>query len=471
MVMMVERSLPVVEMREQEDVVEYRGQKLTVPKSEWSERQGVNGIPFSVGRQQLEYNRNLTPYKARGISSDVGIYWRLGSSMPMVRDALMGMTAAITAAPWRLELGELPTYWQGNPAAEAARKRQYEFCSYVWSKWTATGADYAWPQWLADVLRFSFVCGFYCGEKTADLAPIKVDGKMRRLLCPDLPCAIMPWTVDEWVFKDNPDTGMLALVQRTYSQSDSFGGSGAGEVVIPWERVCHVPLLPASPGDLEGSSALRPAQVLLKAKQKTIQLQTLGAEVNALGLLSIKPDPQNPFNPEAEADVRAQLDGRTAEQVAYIIWPPGDHKVEYIRPSDTVPDLSKQIETLDQQIGKALGNVHRLMSLQGTGSFAARKDASGEARDAMDFWADIPARAAERILRQFIELNFPLDAALGMVFTPNVNHAAVEEMDNEARMRTLTGYTSAGLLTPTPDIQAQILQENDLTTTVADGES
>lgn len=471
MVMMVERALPVVEMREDQDIVEYRGQKLTVPRSEWDQRQGVNGIPFSVGRQQLEYNRNLTPYKARGISSDVGLYWKLGSSMPMVRDALMGMTTTITAAPWRLELGELPTYWQGNAAAEAARKRQYEFCSYVWSKWTATGADYAWAQWLADVLRFSFVCGFYTGEKTASLVPIKVDGKMRRLLCPDLPCAIMPWTVDEWVFKDNPDTGMLALVQRTYSQTDSFGGSGAGEVVIPWERVCHVPLLPASPGDLEGSSALRPAQVLLKAKQKTLQLQTLGTEVNTLGLLVVKEDGAHPMTEDARAEIKMQLDGRTAEQVAYLMLPPGDHKVEYIRPSDTVPDLSKQIETLDQQIGKALGNVHRLMSLQGTGSFAARKDASGEARDTMDFWADIPARAAERILRQFIEINFPLDAALGMVFTPNVNHAAVEELDNESRMRTLAGYANAGLITPSPEIQSQLRKELDLTTTTSDGES
>jgi hypothetical protein len=93
MVMMVERSLPVVEMGEKEDVVEYRGQKLTVLKSEWDQRQGVNGIPFSVGRQQLEYNRSLTPYKARGISSDVGLYWKLGSSMPMVRDALMSSRA------------------------------------------------------------------------------------------------------------------------------------------------------------------------------------------------------------------------------------------------------------------------------------------------------------------------------------------------------------------------------------------
>ena len=110
------------------------------------------------------------------------------------------------------------------------------------------------------------------------------------------------------------------------------------------------------------------------------------------------------------------------------------------------------------------------MSLQGTGSYSARQDASAEARDAYDYLADLPARAAERLLRRFIILNFPMDARLGMIFTPNVAHAVVEEKDNAKRASTLATLKNAGLLTPTPEIQAQLAKENDLAMGIVDEE-
>jgi hypothetical protein len=110
------------------------------------------------------------------------------------------------------------------------------------------------------------------------------------------------------------------------------------------------------------------------------------------------------------------------------------------------------------------------MSLQGTGSYAARSDASGEARDAYDALADMPARAAERLLRRFLILNFPMDARMGLVFAPNVAHAVVEEKDNSKRASTLATLKNAGLITPTAQIEAQLLKENDLAQGVIDEE-
>jgi hypothetical protein len=349
--------------------------------------------------------------------------------------------------------------------------RQYDFASRIWARWTACGADRVWSDWIADVLQFSLISGFYLGELTAVVERFETNGVERNYLVPELPYALMPWTVDEWVFRGNPDSGMVAIVQETYDQIDTYGDAGVGYKVIPWEKLIHVAHLPASKGDLEGRSILRACAQLIRMKQKALQLQALATEVNALGVAVVTQDAQRPLTEDAIDRIETQLNERTAEHVAHIVFPPGAHKLEIVRPSDAIPDLGPQIDHLDRQIGHALGNVHQLMSLQGAGSYAARSDASGEARDSYDALADLPARAAERLLRRFLILNFPMDAKMGLLFCPNVAHAVVEEKDNNKRASTLATLKNAGLITPTPQIEAQLLKENDLAQGVVDEEA
>jgi hypothetical protein len=75
------------------------------------------------------------------------------------------------------------------------------------------------------------------------------------------------------------------------------------------------------------------------------------------------------------------------------------------------------------------------------------------------------ARVAERVLRQFIQVNFPLDAELGQVFCPSINHAAIVEPDKQRRAATLATLVGAGLIDSTEEIQRQLLEENNLTAT------
>ena len=199
-------------------------------------------------------------------------------------------------------------------------------------------------------------------------------------------------------------------------------------------------------------------------KQKLLQIQILAVEVNGLGMIVVKQDPQTPLSEDALQDLQTSLDNWTAEQCSYIILPPGlGHEIDFKSPSQTVPDLTSQLAALDSVIGKALGNSHKLMGISSHGSFAARSDASSEARNNYEHLGLYVARVAERVMRKFIALNFPLDKKMGMVFCPSINHAAIVEPDKSRRAATLSTLVSAGLITPSAEITDQLLRENNLT--------
>ena len=450
-----------VRLEEGEGVADYRGTRLAVPAARYLETEASQGIPYRQGRLDLEYNRSLEPFRARGTSGDVGEYFKLSSSMPMVRDAIASPIAAITSAPWRIERPSLPEYWRGNARAEQALERQYQFASYVWAHWTGTGADVHWRDWINDILQFSLISGFYLGELVGEYHDVQIDGRGQRLIVPDIPSCVMPWTVEEWVFQGNP-SNMIAVTQRTFSQIDAFGNAGPGIVVLPWDKVIHQAYMPASTGDMEGRSILRPAFQPLRMKQKLLQVQALGIEVNALGMVVVKQDPETPLSEDALADLQTSLDNWTAEQASYIILPPGQHEIEFKSPSQVVPDLTSQLAALDGVIGKALGNSHKLMGISSHGSFAARSDASSEARNNYEHLGLYVARVAERVLRRFIQINFPMDQEMGMIFTPGINHAAIVEPAKQRRAATLATLVQAGLIEPSAEMSAQLLRENNL---------
>ena len=454
-------TLIPVRLEEQRIVADYHGSRLEVDAARYQDTEGRQGIPFSGGRLNLEYNRQLQPFRARGCSGDVGEYFRLASSSPMVRDAVQGAVSAIGSAPWRLERARLPEYFKGSERAAAALEEQYQYASYVWHKWTATGARAHLRDWINDILQFSLISGFYLGELIAPFEEVLINGKRRRVICPEIPLTLAPWTVEEWIFLDNP-SNMIAVSQRTYDQIDSFGNSGPGNIILPWEKVIHSAYMPASNGDLEGRSIIRPAFQPLKMKQKLLQIQALGIEVSALGLLCVTQDPSMPMSEDALSTLQTNLDNWTAEQCNYLILPPGNHTVDFKTPSQVTPDLTAQLAALDGVIGKALGNSHKLMGISSHGSFAARSDASSEARNNLEHLGLYTARVVERVLHQFIALNFPLDAAQGMIFCPAVNHAAIVEPDKARRASTLATLVSAGLIESTPEIQDQLLTENNL---------
>ena len=155
-VVMIDKEIAVELAEDGAVVAEYQGTRLEVPADEYARRISTQGIPFSAGRQHLEYNRQLEPFRARGVASDVGEYFKLASASPMVRDAISGAVSAITAAPWRLERPALPAYYDGRQDAAEALERQFQFSSYVWSQWTATGRESGqhWRDWINDILQF-----------------------------------------------------------------------------------------------------------------------------------------------------------------------------------------------------------------------------------------------------------------------------------------------------------------------------
>ncbi|MBB77348.1 MAG: hypothetical protein CMJ75_22815 [Planctomycetaceae bacterium] len=414
---------------------------------------GSMGIPFSFGRVKIEKNPALV--LARGLGSDVGAMWELASSMGIAAQALYDPIASICSSPWRLEASPLPEVYDYEHARRV-RAKQYRYCQHVWAEWTRRGQDgLGLVGYFLDVLRFSLICGFYLGELTGHFRSLNLTGQAGRYLLPAIPKLRTPWSVDRWVYYRNPDN-MIGVKQRAYQQIDSRGETGGWDF-IPWSKLVHVPFLPIS-GNPDGTSLLRSSWAPLRMLQKYLQIGALSAEVNGVGYIWVEQDPQNPLTEADKQTLVTQLKNYQGSQIPYSILPPGAHKIQWITPGSTVANFSSQISDCERQISLGTNTAHKQIGLQNHGSFAARKQAGAEAQAGWQFLArTLAAHSVEVVLNKFLRLNFPGDSAQGLIFVPRVTDLAIEVRDQQSFSSTLQGLTSAGLISPTPEIESALL--------------
>ena len=412
---------------------EFQGSSLRV---DYGVVQGMDGTPTSRGWITLEKNPSIVPLKARGILTDPGVFYTLAQNSPEVSAALDGPTNAVVSAPFRVEAPPLPP-WAG-PEDELARDRQLEFCQRVFYRWTPN----RFKQYLREVFRTAPVQGFYTGEITAELVN---DGE-RDWLMPNLPQIRQTWNVWEWIHQE----GNLRGIWYRYFGTDSFGVSGVdGEtsVKIPIEKLLYIGAGRVG-SNWEGVSWLRPVWMHIKMLQKCLQLWALACEVNGLGILVAYSPSAGQAIANDYNDIMDEFAGNTAaEDVPYIVLPPGVD-LKHISPGQQIPDMTPLIIILERMIAKALKNSHSLIALQKAGSFAARSDASSEARDGWKFIAEefISGPIEEQIFRRFIEINFPEDAEAGRIYPPELRVADTSVKDPTAVVETTAKAMESGLL-------------------------
>ena len=426
----------------------YEGMSLELV---WTEDQTLPGLPWRKGWLDLEHHPQLKPLEARGRATDVGRYWKL-RAMPQVSAALQGPLATVVSTPWRLEPGALPSWLENEPGARRAFELQTAYCERVWWMWTRTGAAYNWTRWAQDVLLFALISGFYLGEGIARHKALDLGDGPRVYLVPDLPHLIAPWTVHEWILQGETPVG---FVQRT-SEIDSYGQQGPNRIAVPWSKLIHIAHQPAGPTDLEGRSILRSAYTPLQMLQDTYQLQGLSQEVNALGTMVIEEDADTPFDTDQRADLEEHLESYKGAHVPWVILPRGA-KLNYQSPQTSVADLTNQEAIFARAAMMAMGADHRLIALQQHGSFAAREDASKEARDQWDMLALMIASGAESYLRRMLETNFPADAARGLIFVPRVDWTRVDVRDPQSRANTLKTLADGGFIDPLDERTRQVV--------------
>lgn len=411
---------------------EYEGETLIV---DFNVAQGITGIPISRGYITLETHPDLAPFKARGIWSDPGVFYKLAHDTPQVTAAMDAPTNAIVSAPYRVEPTELPPW--ADDEDKAAQARQLEFCQRVFHRWGRNN----WRRYCRDVMRTAPISGFYLGEMTADL--VDVDGVA--YLMPDLPEYRAPWTVREWIHQ----TDTLRGVKFNFGGTDSWGTYGVNGdplVVIPIEKLVHIASGQVG-SNWEGVSWLRPVWMHIKFLQSALSLWALANQVNALGTLVSTSPVGSPVSSTTADTIEKQANNYVARDVPTIGMPPG-HDLKHISPQQQLPDMTPFVIILERMIAMALKNAHSLIALQKAGSYAARADASSEARDGWKFIADefISNPVETQIFERFIRLNFPMDAAAGRVYVPELKVDEVQVQDPKEVIDAIAAAQDAGLL-------------------------
>ena len=411
---------------------EFEGDSLVV---DFGKLQGIAGTPQVNGWITLEKHPDLQPFRARGIWSDPGIFYRLSTDCPQVTAALDSPTNAIVSAPYRVEAPELPPWADAEDNAAAAR--QLEYCQRVFWRWGRNN----FRRYLREVLRTAPIAGFYVGEIVADL--VDIDGT--EFLMPDLPAYRAPWTVQKWINQNDTLRG----IQFSFTGTDAFGNHGADgqqRVVIPIEKLMHIAAGQVG-ANWEGVSWLRPVWMHITMLQKLLQLWSAAVQVNALGTLFFTSDIDAPIAVDTSDLIEEHSGNYTAEDVPSMNLPPG-MDAKHLSPQQQLPDLTAYVIVLERMIAMALKNSHSLIALQKAGSFAARSDASSEARDGWKFIADefISNPIETQIFERFIRINFPEDVAAGRIFVPQLNVSEATVQDPKAFIDAVSAAKSAGLL-------------------------
>ena len=384
----------------------YDGTELTV---DFSKYQGQSGTPSYRGYITLEQNPDLVPYKARGIYTDPGRYYLQSTNTPQVAAALDGPISAIISAPYRVEATQLPSW--ATPEDKEAQARHLEFCQRVFEWWGRNN----FKRYLREVLRTAPISGFYLGELTAEM--------QGEHLYPRLPEYRAPWTVVRWIHQ----LDRLRGAEFSFSAIDSWGQrtpedeQNSNRVIIPVEKLVHIAAGQVG-SNYEGISWLRSVTTHIQMLQTTLQLWALAEEVNGVGtFIASTPDTEALQAKDMLEKLKEHLGNYAATDVPTVIMPPGwelDHK----SPQQQVPDFTPHIIVLERMISMALKNSHSLIALQKAGSFAARADASAEARAGFKFIADefINNPIESQIFERFLRINFPEDAAAGRIYTPQL---------------------------------------------------
>lgn len=418
--------------------------------SPWTVEMGGEGLPWRNGRLRIEKNPKLTPFRARGLGSDVGKYLDMFNSNPFAQEGLLRSVKTVVSAPWRLEKPVLPEYIEGEEReqAEFEMEQQWRWQQECWVSWRQPGQEYGWSSWVHDAALWPKVSGFYLGEIVFSLD----DDGMPDLL--KLPQFRAPWTVREWIFQGETWVGVL----QTLSQfTDSGGATGKFQQAIPREKLIHIARVPKGPTDLEGTAALRSPWTYLKMLEMCYQLQALGIEVDALGTWTIEIDSKANVDRAAIEQLEQFLLNYRGENVPFARVPAGV-TLKKSRPNDAMADLSGPIASLERAAMLGMGGAHLLMSLQGVGSNAARESGSADSRDEFDLEAQAIEEAAERLLRVGLEVRFP---GHQRHYVAAVRSGHIETRDKTELAAVIEGLAKVGFMTYNTKTENWLREEID----------
>lgn len=396
---------------------------------------GTEGLPWAAGDLYLEQHPDLSPVQARGRWGDPGVWHELQSLGP-ASSRLLEVAAALTSTPWRLAPPPRPE----DPTEAGIYDQQVKFQQEVWRRWTRKGLRRGLRAWIEELVRTPLTFGFGLWEV--------YDGPDG---WPALPAWRAPWSVDKWILQGETPVGWVQFTNTT----DSLGRA-AQRVLIPWRRTVHVTHRPLGPSDLEGRSLLRDAYTPLRGLVGLIRAQGRSAAVNAQGVWTSKTALESQAT---EADLDAVADHILAYEADHVpyVFPPAGVELELVSAQHAVADLSEQIKTFERLASHSMGGAHQLIALQGDGSYAARSSASGDARDVLDYYAQLVISGLEQALGCLLRARWPSEP-----YVCGVEYGQVEQRDNGAYLTTLSTYLGSVRPSLWPEARAVLDEMLDL---------
>lgn len=394
-----------------------------------------SGMPMYSGLVSLEWRSDLSAYDARGLGAEVGRLWRQAWSLPQIDSALRRPVRAIAGLDWRVEKPTAPDWLT---AAEYDRlNTHWEYCRRLWYRWTRPGRRRRLSTFVREVLRTSATAGFYWGEMGGARGR---DGR----IWPDLPFWRAPWAVRYWLTEGDDLRGVIADFS---AQTDYLGAVGDHWAVIPEVQLIHVGAEQIGP-NWEGTSWLRAADRVIQLMQEGLQARGLAVEANALGLLFFKLG-EGATDAATVAQYEKIVASRKSNKLPGGVLRHGDD-VMLLAPQSTMPNLDPILDSLEADALMGLDAEDRGIAVQAVGAFAAREQASDDARDGWDYVAEAYiASALEQAFLCALRMDFEADwrehGDAGL-FVPSVRWGPLETRDPVAYTQGLATAVAAGLL-------------------------
>lgn len=430
---------------------------------------GQPGIPYSGGgRITLERNPAYSPVKVRGLRGNPGEYWSLQSHPQVIRH-LRTSVDAVVAAGVRLEECPLPGRLKGDPEAIRRRDLIHDLCQHHLDAWSSVDPEEDdLDHFLWHLLWVPAVCGFGWWEYTAQRTVVdfalyqrgtgawgqptkEVSRTIPQSICQmDLPRFRAPWTVTRWLTQAEKLLGIECDFSRVSDYPS--GRTGRSQVIVPRSKfllVCHERL----GSNWEGRSILRDAGEWIKLDRRATAGEGLGIETSVTGDVIVE-EPEGGLQGDEPARIDAWFDNRKA-QAGNGVRVPNGTKVHLLNPKDTTPDVSAQSDRYHRQIAQCLGSEHTLMAIQKAGSYAARSDASADARAAYaTVFKKSVARPLRRVFAAIVRANDPEGWAKGHRWLPKIVGGGAENRDAKEALEPYVMLLQAGAVQPNPDDEA-----------------
>lgn len=296
---------------------------------------GIVGYLGTGVANNKDRNVAFTPYRARGIGRDFGIYHQAWLESQSYQDAWGKIEQGLTTSHWHVRAAQVE-----DERWAAYAKRQAKAVQRV-----LFGIDGGWAQHVREAL-YMLVGGFAPFLRVTDGL-----GQLRALSF-RYPSQVRRWVTDEF--------GAVPL-------GIEFDGAETGKPYVRMDSDLVVYRFRALGNDFEGVSPMRSVLIFMEAHKLFMELEGAAAEkYGAPGCFIERPADQ--YDKKDDDALVLILDEFVAADNPIVLLP-GGYKVTLTSPSGQMPDFEPAKRYCDEKIATILSAEGALIGLNGKGAY------------------------------------------------------------------------------------------------------